>query len=216
MSGYIEIRNLSKKIKGQAVLSNIHLQLDRGKIYGFQGRNGSGKTMLFRAICGLILPTEGEISVDGQKMGEDVSFPPSLGVLIEQPGFLGGYTGFRNLQLLASIKGKIDDQAIREAIRRVGLDPEDRRKYRKYSLGMKQRLGIAQAIMEDPDLIVLDEPTNAIDEDGVHLVKELLFELRDKGKTILIASHLKEELDLLVDEKFIMSNGTIAEGSAEK
>jgi len=216
MSGYIEIRNLSKKIKGQAVLSNIHLQLDRGKIYGFQGRNGSGKTMLFRAICGLILPTEGEISVGGQKMGEDVSFPPSLGVLIEQPGFLGGYTGFRNLQLLASIKGKIDDQAIREAIRRVGLDPEDRRKYRKYSLGMKQRLGIAQAIMEDPDLIVLDEPTNAIDEDGVHLVKELLFELRDKGKTILIASHLKEELDLLVDEKFIMSNGTIAEGSAEK
>lgn len=216
MSGYIEIRNLSKKIKGQAVLSNIHLQLDRGKIYGFQGRNGSGKTMLFRAICGLILPTEGEISVDGQKIGEDVSFPPSLGVLIEQPGFLGGYTGFRNLQLLASIKGKIDDQAIREAIRRVGLDPEDRRKYRKYSLGMKQRLGIAQAIMEDPDLIVLDEPTNAIDEDGVHLVKELLFELRDKGKTILIASHLKEELDLLVDEKFIMSNGTIAEGSAEK
>lgn len=209
MNSYVEVRGLNKVIKGTKVLSDINLQLERGKIYGFQGRNGSGKTMLIRAICGLILPTEGEVIIAGERIGGETSFPKSLGVLLEQPGFIGGYTGFENLKLLASIKGIIDPAAVSRAISRVGLDPMDKKKYRKYSLGMKQRLGIAQAVMEDPDLIILDEPTNAIDEEGVLLIKNLLLELRNKGKTILIASHMKEELDMLVDEKFIMNNGTI-------
>lgn len=208
-SVYLKAEHLSKVMKKQPILKDINLVLQKGLIYGFRGKNGSGKTMLFRALCGLILPTEGSVAVEGEVLGKDVSFPPSVGVLIEYPGFLNGYTGFKNLKMLANLTNIIDDERIRESIRLVGLDPDDRRKYRKYSLGMKQRLGIAQAIMEEPELIILDEPTNALDSDGVEEFKELLLTLKAKNKCILIASHDKEELDYLSDEIFMMENGKV-------
>lgn len=210
-SMYLKADNLSKVIKKQPILKNINLSLDKGKIYGFRGKNGSGKTMLFRALCGLILPSEGTVSVEGTVLGKEISFPPSVGVLIEYPGFLSGYTGFKNLKLLAGLNNLIDDNRIKESIRIVGLDPEDKRKYRKYSLGMKQRLGIAQAIMEEPDLLILDEPTNALDSDGVEEFKALLLDLKANNTCILIASHDKEELDYLSDEIFMMENGKIVD-----
>lgn len=210
-SVYLRAEQLSKEIKKQPILQNIDLSLQKGRIYGFRGKNGSGKTMLFRALCGLILPTEGSVEVAGEKLGKDVSFPPSVGVLIEYPGFLNSYTGFKNLKILAGLTNKIDDERIRESIRLVGLDPDDKRKYRKYSLGMKQRLGIAQAIMEEPELIILDEPTNALDSEGVEEFKKLLLSLKRKDKCILIASHDKEELDYLSDEIFVMENGKIVD-----
>lgn len=208
---YLEATNLSKVIKQQPILKDINLKLKKGLIYGFRGKNGSGKTMLFRALCGLILPTEGTVRVGDVQLGKDTSFPPSVGVLIEYPGFLNGYTGFQNLKMLADINHLIDNNRIKESLRLVGLDPDDKRKYRKYSLGMKQRLGIAQAIMEEPDLIILDEPTNALDTDGIEEVKKLLLDLKMKNKCILIASHDKEELEYLSDEVYMMENGEIVD-----
>jgi len=205
----VEIYHLTKIIKGKTILDDITLELERGKIYGFFGRNASGKTMLFRAICGLIKPTRGEVRVFGKRIGVDVSFPESLGLIIENVGFWEQWTGFQNLKFLASIKNIITDEDIRAAIRRVGLDPDDKRIYGKYSLGMKQRLGIAQAIMEKPQLIVLDEPTNSLDEEGVGLVRNILLEEKERGATILIASHIKEDIDLLCDEKFKVEAGRI-------
>jgi ABC-2 type transport system ATP-binding protein len=208
-STYLKAVHVSKVIKQQTILKDINLYLEKGRIYGFRGKNGSGKTMLFRALCGLILPTKGTVTIDNVQIGKDASFPPSVGVLIEYPGFLNSYTGFQNLKMLAKLTNQIDDARIKESIRLVGLDPEDKRKYRKYSLGMKQRLGIAQAIMEEPDLIILDEPTNALDTDGVEILKRILLDLKRKNKCILIASHDKEELDYLSDEIFMMENGKI-------
>jgi len=205
----VEIRNLTKIIRGKVILNYINLELEQGKIYGFFGRNGSGKTMLFRAICGLIKPTSGEVVVFGKRIGIDVSFPDSLGLIIENVGLWGQWTGFQNLKFLASIKNIINDNEIRAAIKRVGLDPDDKRPYRKYSLGMKQRLAIAQAIMERPQLIVLDEPTNSLDEEGVSLVRKILLEEKERGATILIASHIKEDIDLLCDYKFKVDDGKV-------
>jgi len=211
----VEIYHLTKIIKGRTILDDITLELERGKIYGFFGRNASGKTMLFRAICGLIKPTRGEVRVFGKRIGVDVSFPESLGLIIENVGFWEQWTGFQNLKFLASIKNIITDEDIRAAIRRVGLDPDDKRIYGKYSLGMKQRLGIAQAIMEKPQLIVLDEPTNSLDEEGVGLVRNILLEEKERGATILIASHIKEDIDLLCDEKFKVEAGRIYPAGSE-
>lgn len=208
---FLQVSQLSKAIKKEPILQDINLSLNKGSIYGFRGKNGSGKTMLFRALCGLILPSKGTVKVDSQILGEEISFPPSIGVLIENPGFLNGYTGFKNLKLLADLTGKISDERIKESIRIVGLDPEDKRKYRKYSLGMKQRLGIAQAIMEEPELIILDEPTNALDSDGVEEFKALLLKLKSKNKCILLASHDKDELNFLSDTIYLMENGKIME-----
>jgi len=205
----VQVINLNKVIRNHQILKNINLSLDKGKIYGFFGRNGSGKTMLFRSICGLIKPTSGEIITFDKKLGVDISFPESLGVIIESVGLWPQYTGFFNLKLLASIKNIISDEDIKNSIKRVGLDSDGKKIYKKYSLGMKQRLGIAQAIMEKPDLIILDEPTNALDEDGIILVRNILREERDRGATILIASHNKEDIDLLSDEKFKMDNGVL-------
>lgn len=205
----IDVNGLTKIIKKQTVLKEINLSLESGMIHGFFGRNGSGKTMFFRAVCGLIRPTLGEISVFGKKLGKDIYYPESLGVIIESVGFWPQYTGFENLKLLASIKRIVSDSDIITAIERVGLDTKDKKSYRKYSLGMKQRLGIAQAIMEKPDLIVLDEPTNALDEEGVELVRNILLEEKARGSTILIASHNKEDIDLLSDKKYKMDNGRI-------
>lgn len=213
---YIQVKHLSKNIHGTTVLDAIDLELSKGRIYGFQGRNGSGKTMLLRAICGLILPTEGEVVIGGERIGKDCSFPRRVGILIEYPGFLPQYTGLKNLRLLASIKNEIGEEQIRESIRRVGLNPDDRRKVRKYSLGMKQRLGIAQAIMEDPDLLILDEPMNALDTQGVQIVRQILLDFKKRGKTILLTSHNKEEMEDLADEKFTLENGRIIDRSRKR
>ncbi len=211
----LDITNLYKEIKGRSILSDINLELEKGKIYGFFGRNGSGKTMLFRAICGLIKPTKGTIKVFNEIIGEEISFPRSLGVIIENVGLWPSYTGLQNLRYLAAIKSIISDEEIKKSILRVGLDPEDKRPFKKYSLGMKQRLGLAQAFMEKPDLIILDEPTNALDEEGIILVRNILLEEKERGATILIASHNKEDIDLLSDQKFKMDNGRLIKIESE-
>ncbi|MGN9160577.1 ATP-binding cassette domain-containing protein [Clostridium sulfidigenes] len=206
---YLKVENLSKEIKNARILNNINLNLNKGKIYGFRGKNGSGKTMLFRALCGLIKPTEGRVEIDGQVLGENISFPESVGVVIEYPGFLPNLSGYENLKLISEINNKVGAKEIKEIISAVGLDPEDKKKFKKYSLGMKQRLGIAQALMENPELIILDEPTNALDSDAVFLIKELLVNMKNNNKLILLASHDKEELEVLSDEIFYIENGSI-------
>ena len=206
---YVEVKNLTKVIKGSEILSNINLNLDKSKTYGFMGKNGSGKTMLFRSICGLIKPSKGEVIIDGKVLGKDISFHKSVGVLIEYPGFLSNLTGFENLKYLADIKGEIGKEQIVRALEDVGLDMNDKRNFKKYSLGMKQRLGIAQAIMENPELIILDEPTNALDIDGIKLINNIIRELKKKNKIILIASHDKEELELISDEIYTVDGGKI-------
>ncbi|PFS15678.1 ATP-binding cassette domain-containing protein [Bacillus nitratireducens] len=208
-NNYLYLHNVNKIIKNRTVLENINLTLERGKIYGFKGDNGSGKTMLFRMISGLILPTSGDVYIDNMKLHETISFPPSIGLLIEYPAFLPQYTGFKNLQILAEIKNIIKETEIKETLEKVGLDPNDKRKFSKYSLGMKQRLGLAQALMEDPDLILLDEPTNALDSKGIEDIRKILEIEREKGKLILIASHDKEELQYLADEIFTIEKGKI-------
>lgn len=207
----IEIKNLYKTLGGVSVLNNINLDFESGKIYGIYGDNGSGKTMLFRVICGLVKPTKGEIILDGKKLHEDISFYNNLGALIETPGFWDYYTGYENLAVLASIKKIISKNEIIEVLKRVGLDPHDKRPYRKYSLGMKQRLGIAQAIMEKPDIIILDEPTNAIDESGVNNIRSLIKEENERGATILIASHNKDDINILSDLQIKISKGSIVD-----
>ena len=205
----IVIENVSKSIHGVEVLKDINVKFEGGKIYGLRGKNGSGKTMIMRMISGLIRPSSGRVIIDGKMLGRDMSFPESIGVLIENPSFISGYTGYKNLKVLADIKGIIGDKQIKESIRKVGLNPEDKRKYRKYSLGMKQRLGIAAAIMEQPDIILLDEPINAIDENGVEQVGKILNELKDMNRVIIIACHDREELERLSDVIYDMAEGRL-------
>lgn len=207
----VEIEHLTKKLKGKVILSDISLSLEEGAAYGFYGHNGSGKSMLFRAISGLIRPTEGTVTVFGKRIGENGAFPESIGLMIESVGFWPYYTGFENLKTLASIKHVISDTEIRRAIERVGLDPDDRRTYGKYSLGMKQRLGIAQAVMEKPNLLLLDEPTNALDENGVELARTIVQEEVLRGACVLIASHNREDLSLLCSRFFKMDDGRLTE-----
>lgn len=205
----IELNNVSKIIKKNKVLDNINLKIENNKIYGFLGSNGSGKTMLFRAICGLIRPTTGEIKINNKILHKDMGIPESLGVIIETVGFWDNLTGFENLKLLSKIKNKINDSEIKSAITRVGLNSEDIRTYKKYSLGMKQRLAVAQAIMEKPKLLVLDEPTNALDEDGVELIRNIILQEKERGATVLIASHNKDDINLLSDKKFRVKDGRL-------
>ena len=205
----IDIQNLSKTIKKNVVIQDISMELQSGTVYGFKGINGSGKTMLMRLICGLIRPTQGEVSINGKVLGKDLSFPESVGVFLENPAFLGSYSGFQNLKLLASIKSVADDEAIRSALSRVGLRPDDHKKYRKYSLGMKQRLGIAAAIMERPDIVILDEPTNSLDADGVNLVKSVIKDEKKRGALVIISCHDAELLQDLSDETFLLEQGRL-------
>lgn len=195
----IEICNYSKKIRGAMVLSNINLTLESGNIYGFKGTNGSGKTMLMRAIAGLILPTTGKIVIDGKEIGKDISFPESMGLLLEYPSFVNSYSGLKNLEMIASIKKKASVDDVKDCIRRVGLDPNDRKPFRKYSLGMKQKLGLACAIMEKPELLILDEPFNALDEKGIAVIKTIIEDFRDNGALIIMSCHDKEELNNISD-----------------
>ena len=204
----VVLRNVCKDIKGARVLDNVNLELESGMVYGFKGKNGSGKTMLMRAISGLI-KVKGEIEIDGKILGKDFTFPPSIGILIENPSFISNYTGFENLKTLASIRERIDDERIRETLSEVGLEPYDKRTFRKYSLGMKQRLGIAAAIMEDPDIIILDEPINALDDSGTEQVRQILMKHKQKGALIIIACHDADELEFLSDEIIEIAEGKI-------
>ena len=206
---YLEIKNLSKSISGKSILEHIDLAMDRGRIYGLRGKNGSGKTMLMRSVCGLILPTEGTICINGEILHKDISFPRSIGALIENPGFIAEYSGFKNLSALASIKKAVTTEEIRSVMQKMVLDPDVKKKFKKYSLGMKQKIGIIAAIMEQPELIVLDEPINALDEKSVNIVKELLLEQRKRGALIIISCHDKEELEFLADEVFCLENGKV-------
>lgn len=205
----IEITDLVKDIKGKRIIDHVTLHLESGKITGLKGVNGSGKTMLMRLVCGLITPTSGSIVINGKRLGKDITFPESVGILIENPAFLDAYSGFENLKLLASIKHSVGPEEIRQTIARVGLDPDDKKKYRKYSLGMKQRLGIAAAVMEEPDIIILDEPTNALDSDGVAMLKEILHDQRERGALVLISCHDLPTLQELSDEIYLMESGAL-------
>ena len=211
----IEIKDYVKELSGNTVLNHISLTFESGKIYGLSGKNGSGKTMLMRAICGLIRPTEGYVSIDGQVIGKDISFPPSVGVLIESPSFISYYSGFKNLQLLASIKNIADDDTIRGLMTRLDLDPENRKRYKKYSMGMKQKIGIIAAVMEKPDLIILDEPINALDEKSAQTLKEMLNEYKEEGALIIISCHDREELEFLSDEIVYLADGKVKENRTE-
>ena len=207
--------NISKTIRGKKILSEISLELEGGKIYGFTGPNGSGKTMLFRALSGLMSVDSGIIRWNGGVLRRDFSVLPSLGIILENVSLYSNLTGFQNLKYLADIKGKIHNKEIREALKRVGLDPDDRRTYRKYSLGMKQRLGIANAILHDPELLILDEPTNGLDPIGIAEVRNFIKNLSvERGKTILISSHILSEISLLADDIGIIDHGVLLEESS--
>ena len=205
----IELNNVCKKIKGNMVLDDISIKMISGRIYGFQGVNGSGKTMLMRVVSGLIRPTSGTVRINEKVLGKDIAYPENMGLLIENPAFLDGYSGFENLKILASMKKKVSDNDIKKIIQDVGLDPNDKKKYRKYSLGMKQRLGIAGAVLEDPDFIILDEPTNALDSNGVEMVKSMIQKHKQRGALIILSCHDFSVLDEMSDEITILENGKI-------
>ena len=205
----VKIDFLNKNIHGIPVLKDICLDLHAGNIYGLSGDNGSGKTMMLKVISGLVKPTTGSVSYDNLQLGKDISVPPSIGVLIERPSFIGKYSGFKNLFMLSKIQGRISKDRVAEAIKDVLLDPNDRRPYRKYSLGMKQKLGIACALMENPDVVLLDEPFNALDEKGESAVKNLFLKHRDRGAIIVIATHDSSYLTDICDTKLVMCKGSL-------
>lgn len=205
----INIDNISKSFDKGLVLNNINLYFESGKVYGLKGRNGSGKTMLLRAISGLILPDKGTIKIDDKILGDDLSFPPSVGVLIENPGYIPELSGKENLRNIADIKGVVSDKEINEIMKYFDLEPESKKPVKKYSLGMKQKLGLCMAFMEDPELILLDEPMNALDEKAVNDLKELILKKEKEGKLIIIASHDLEDLEELTDEIIEMQNGEV-------
>ncbi|MCR1839910.1 ATP-binding cassette domain-containing protein [Murimonas intestini] len=205
----IEINNLSKEIGNELILKDINMRMESGHVYGIKGKNGSGKTMLMRAICGLIFPTHGSIMIDGKELGKDLSFPESVGALLENPGFINEYSGVKNLKTLAAIQNKVGYEEICEVLVKVGLDPSDNKKFKKYSLGMKQKLGIAGAIFENPELVILDEPTNALDEKSIVSFKEIIKELKARHALVIISCHDTEDLQELSDTIFTMENGSI-------
>lgn len=208
---YLEVEEINKKIGVDDVLCEISLSMEKGKIYGLQGKNGCGKSMLMRVICGLVLPTSGRILIDGEELGKELSFPESIGVFIEKPGFLDAYSGFQNLSMLASIKKKIGDREIKQTLKRVGLEDVMHKKYKKYSLGMKQKLGIAAVIMEQPDIVILDEPANALDEKSEQRLWQIVKEEKERGALVIISCHTSEVLEEISDEIFKMDQGQITE-----
>lgn len=205
----IKIEDVSLNIKKDKILNNVSVNFQKGKVYGLIGRNGSGKTMLMKCICGFIKPTSGKIIVNDKIIGKDCDFPNSIGVIIETPGFIPYYSGFKNLKLLANLNKKISDNDIKDSMERVGLEPSLKRWVSKYSLGMRQRLGLAQAIMEDPDILILDEPMNGLDKEGVIEIRKYITQLRNEGKTIIMASHSSEDIQVLCDEVYEMDKGNL-------
>lgn len=205
----IEVKSVTKVLRKITVLEDVNLILESGTIYGLRGVNGSGKTMLMRLMAGLIRPTKGKVLLDGRRLGEELSFPSDMGMLIENPAFLDGYTAAQNLRLLAGIRKKVGEERIREILEQVGLGWEDKRKYRQFSLGMKQRLGIAGAVLEHPQLLLIDEPTNALDTDGVEMVQELLLEEKKRGALIVLACHDFSILQSLSDVLYSVKEGRV-------
>lgn len=206
----IEVKNVTKVLRKITVLEDVNLTLESGTIYGLRGVNGSGKTMLLRLLAGLIRPTRGTVLLDGKQLGKELSFPPDMGMLIENPAFLDGYTATQNLRLLAGIRKKVGEDRIREVLKQVGLGYEDKRRYRQFSLGMKQRLGIAGAVLEHPALLLIDEPTNALDTDGVEMVQELLLEEKKRGALIVLACHDFSILQRFSDALYSVKEGRVA------
>lgn len=210
MDYVIKVRNVTKTFKEATVLKDVTVSFERGKIYGIIGRNGSGKTVLFKCICGLIPVTQGEITVLGQSIGDGLKVPKGVGAIIETPGFLPNVSGYRNLYYLASLSGKPDRQRIREVINMVGLDPDSRKHVGHYSMGMRQRLGLAQAIMENPEVLILDEPMNGLDNETVESIRAFLLGQKEQGKTIILASHSKEDISQLCDVVYQMDAGVLS------
>ncbi len=206
---YIEVQHISKILKKQKVLDDICLEMDKGKIYGFVGRNGSGKSVLMKIICGLLYADEGVIRVNGRQIGKDIDFPENTGALIEQCSFIPYMNGYKNLKVLAQINKKIDTQMIKDMMKIMGLNPDSKKWVYGYSLGMKQRLALTQAFMEDPELLILDEPMNSLDKEAVTLVRKLLIDKKKEGKAIVISSHYKEDIDSLCDKVFLIEEGKI-------
>lgn len=208
---YIEIDHVTKKFKEDMVLYDINVSMEQGKVYGFCGNNGSGKTVLMKCICGFLPVTQGTIRVNGKVIGKETDFPVNTGVIIETPGFLTNLSGMRNLEILAALQGKIGRKEMEYAMRKAGLEPSLKKSVSKYSLGMRQRLGIAQAIMEDPEFLILDEPFNGLDKHGVADIRKLLLELKAQGKTIILASHNSEDIRILCDKVYEMDGGRMRE-----
>ena len=205
----ISVQNVSKSFRQERVLKSVSRDFEKGKIHGIVGNNGSGKTVLMKCICGFLIPDSGSITVNGERVGVDVDFPRDMGLIIETPGFLPNMTGVKNLEILASLNKKVGLEEIAAAIRRVGLDPLMKKPVGKYSLGMRQRLGIAQAIMENPSLLILDEPLNGLDKHGVREMRQLIKGLKEQGKTILLASHNQGDIDELCDTVCEMDAGVM-------
>ena len=205
----ISVRNLGLKIKNDIILSDINLEMESGLIYGIIGRNGSGKTMLMKCICGFVKPTSGEVFVEDRCVGKDVDFPQNVGIIIETPGFIPYYSGYKNLKILAGLRKKISNADIMDTLKEVGLEGAENKLVRKYSLGMRQRLGLAQAIMEKPDIFILDEPMNGLDNEGVEEMRKIFLNLKSQGKTILLVSHNSDDIKLLCDVIYEMNHGKI-------
>lgn len=209
MEAAIILNNLHKSFGKEEILHGINREFEAGKIHGIVGNNGSGKTVMMKCICGFLRPDKGQVIVNGEQIAKDIDFPGSIGIIIETPGFLPNLTGFKNLKILASLRDDIGEKEICQAIERVGLDPKLKKPVSKYSLGMRQRLGIAQAIMENPSLLILDEPFNGLDKDGVAGIRQLIKQLREEGKTILLASHNQADIDELCDTVCEMDAGNM-------
>jgi ABC-2 type transport system ATP-binding protein len=205
----ILVNNVSLKIRDNSILKEVSVEFGKGLIHGIIGRNGSGKTMLMKCICGFVRPTIGEIIVADKRIGKDCDFPQNTGIIIETPGFIPCYSGLKNLKLLSGLNNTVSKERVRESMVEVGLDPNLKRHIRKYSLGMRQRLGLAQAIMENPDILILDEPMNGLDKEGVRDMREYLLNFKEQGKTILIASHSSEDIELLCDTVCEMDKGVM-------
>lgn len=205
----VKLEHVSKRIKDRMVLSDVDFTFQDGKVYGLKGINGAGKTMLMRVISGLIYPTEGRVLINGKELGKDISFPKKTGMLLENPVFLDSYTGFDNLKLLASLQGESNEHEIEDAMIKVGLEPADKRKYKKYSLGMKQRLGIASAIMENPNILILDEPTNALDASGIDLFREIIADEKARGVLVIMSCHDETMLRTYADVVLSIEDGKL-------
>ncbi len=203
------VENVTKAFGNQEVLKTICVKFEMGKIYGIVGRNGSGKTVLLKCICGLLYPSTGTVTVGGKVVGKDVDYPENIGFIIETPGFLPRYSGLKNLKYLASIRRKVKEDEIRKYMELVGLNPDDKKHVGNYSLGMIQRLGIAQALMENPDILILDEPMNALDNNGVEEMRSILLKMKEQSKLIIIASHVRDDIDILCDEVYGIDVGII-------
>lgn len=205
----IDVKELVKRFGAKTVLDGVNLGVPTGSIVGLSGANGAGKSVLLRILCGWLRPTSGEVCILGTRIGTEADFPPLTGALVDQPGFLPGESGLRNLEMLAAVQARAGREQVETAMRRVGLDPADRTPLRAYSNGMRQRLGIAQAIMEGPRVLILDEPTDAIDQDGWRGVYEYLIALKDEGCAVLLSSNKRDEIEILCDEAYVLEDGRL-------